>query len=67
MNAWGEGGSKVQEGQRDRLTLEQDNAALRVALAQALEDLAMVEEIAQVATNSLPAPARAAVRCTTPW
>jgi hypothetical protein len=51
MQVCGKGGSQVLEGASARSPLEQENAALRLALAQAHEDLAVVEEIAQVATK----------------
>ena len=44
--------AQVLEGARTRSMLEEANAALRLALAQAHEDLAVVEEVAQVATQN---------------
>jgi hypothetical protein len=44
--------AQVLEGARARSMLEEANAALRLALAQAHDDLAVVEEVAQVATQN---------------
>lgn len=65
MQVGGKLGSLVLGSASTRSTLEQENAALRLALVQAQEDLAVVQEVAQVASTAFIAPARAALRSTT--
>jgi len=44
--------AQVLQGARARSMLEEENAALRLALVQAQEDLTVVEEVAQLATQN---------------